>query len=115
MIVLLNKENPLPKQGCLPRYPYDIAGRNGSQVQSVANIIRPIAIEAPVVKPTIAIDDKEIDLNLEQYKHLIDPQWKAWHAKWIKKNGLSRWVQNAKIAEQDGKDKPRYFTWLLTK
>lgn len=82
-------------------------------MESVADIIRPIAIEAPVVKPTIAIDDKEIDLNLEQYKHLIDSQWKAWHAKWIKQHSLTKWIQIAKIAEQDGKDKAKYFTYLL--
>jgi len=84
-------------------------------VENIGSIIRPIAIEAPVVKPTIAIDDKEIDFNLEQYKHLIDPSWKAWHAKWIKTKGLQRWIQAAKIAEQDGKDKAKYFTWLLKK
>jgi len=68
-------------------------------VENIGSIIRPIAIEAPVVKPTIAIDDKEIDFNLEQYKYLIDPSWKAWHAKWIKTKGLQRWIQAAKIAE----------------
>lgn len=83
-------------------------------MESFKSITRPIAIAKAVERP-IAIDDKQIDYNLEQYKHLIDPNWKAWHAKWIKTHSLELWVKNAKVAEQDGKDKARYFTFLLKK
>lgn len=84
-------------------------------MENVASIIRPIANAKAEVKPTIAIDDKEIDYNLEQYQHLIDPKWKAWHAKWIKTHSMPEWIKLAKIAEQDGRDKPKYFTFLLKK
>lgn len=59
--------------------------------------------------------NKEIDLALIEYSHLIHPDWKAWHAGCIKKRGIAYWIKLAKVAEQEGKDKPRYFTWLLSK
>lgn len=87
---------------------------------------RPIAIENSKNKPIataternnikpIAIDDKQIDSCLKEYSHLISQDWKAWHAKWIKQNGIAKWTQLARIAQAEGKDKPRYFSFLLNK
>lgn len=73
-----------------------------------------IAIESKELKTiAIAIDDREIDLLLLDKQHLICKEFNAWYCKWIKSNGTEAFVRLASQAEQEGKDKPRYFSWLL--
>jgi len=62
---------------------------------------------------TIAIDDREIDLLLLDKQHLICKDFKAWYCKWIKSNGTQAFMRLASQAEQEGRDKPKYFSYLL--
>ena len=71
-----------------------------------------IAIEDKELN-TIAIDDREIDLLLLDKQHLICKEFKAWYCKWIKSNGTQAFVRLAAQADQEGKNKPKYFSWLL--
>ena len=84
-------------------------------MESSKEILNTIAIAKAEVKTPIAIDDKQVDLVLKEYSHLREESWKAWHAMQIKKHGVSWYVERCKIAEAEGKDPKRYFTWLLKK
>ena len=84
-------------------------------MESSKEILNTIAIVKTGTKTPIAIDDKQIDLVLKEYSHLREESWKAWHAMQIKEHGVSWYVERCKIAEAEGKDPKRYFTWLLNK
>lgn len=71
-----------------------------------------IAIESKELN-TIAIEDREIDLLLLDKADLICNEYRAWYCKWIKQHGVDKFLQLASRAEQEGKNKPRYFSWLL--
>lgn len=62
---------------------------------------------------TIVPDDKQIDLLLLDKRHLLSPEFNAWYCKWIKSYGVEAFHRLASRAEQEGKNKPRYFSWLL--
>lgn len=62
----------------------------------------------------IAIDDK-IDVLLQDYGDLYDPNYRKWHAKIMKQYGCETWERCARIARQDGSNPQRYFTWLLNR
>ena len=90
-----------------------------SQVESSQKILKnkttiATAIEKKLNNPiAIAIEDKEIDLLLSDYSHIICNDYKAWYAKMIKSIGAERFVGLAKTAEQEGSNPARYFSWLL--
>ncbi len=73
-----------------------------------------IAIEETNSNTTaIAIDDKEIDLILEDNKNVICHEFKGWYVKTLKLIGKDRFILLAKTAEQEGNNPARYFSWLL--
>lgn len=63
----------------------------------------------------IAIDDKKIDLILDDNKNLFHPDYRGWHAKWIKTHGAEIWLRCASTAKQEGRNPQRHMTWLLNR
>lgn len=72
-----------------------------------------LQLQKQKLKP-IAIDDREIDLVLEEYKSLRDINWTGWHAKHIKANGVDWYIRQCAIAKE-GNNPRRYLTWLIKK
>lgn len=72
----------------------------------------PIATEDTKLKP-IAIDDRYIDLLISENNDILCLDFKAWYCKCIKLIGADKFVQLASQARSEGKDKPKYFSWLL--
>lgn len=64
---------------------------------------------------TATVSDKQIDIVLSDYKHLISLDYIAWYSKCIKKIGVNKFIILCGIAEEIGKDKPKYLSWLLKK
>jgi len=83
----------------------NILNNNNSYSNSVNNL-KPIAI---------AIEDKKIDLILDENKDLYPDDYRKWHAKYIKQFGDELWLRCASTARQEGRDVQRYFVWLLNR
>jgi len=64
---------------------------------------------------TAIVSDKQIDIVLSDYKHLISTDYIAWYSKCIKKIGVDKFIILCGLAEENGKDKPKYLSWLLKK
>ena len=64
------------------------------------------------IKP-IAIEDKHIDLLINENNDILCLDFKAWYCKCIKLIGADKFVQLASQARNEGKNKPKYFSWLL--
>lgn len=62
---------------------------------------------------TTAVDEKQIDLALQDNSDLISSEFNAWYCKCIKKIGVAKFYELAASARQNGKNKARYFSWLL--
>ena len=62
---------------------------------------------------TTAVDNKKIDLALSDNSDLISPEFNGWYAKCIKQIGCNKFYELASLARQQGKNKSRYFSWLL--
>ena len=91
----------------------------GCQVESTSKILQKQKSETIAIEETnsnttaIAIDDREIDLVLEDYQNIICKEFTGWYAKTIKQIGKDRFILLAKTAEQEGANPARYFSWLL--
>lgn len=56
----------------------------------------------------------EYDNVVDDYKHLrLDDSFRKLHIFHAKRIGISKYIQLAKTAEQEGNNPARYFTWLL--
>lgn len=63
-----------------------------------------------------AVSNKSIDLLINDYSHLTGgttDRLSGWYASKVRQLGVSKFVQLAKTAEQEGKKPARYFSWLL--
>lgn len=61
----------------------------------------------------LQLNDKEIDLLLVDNSDIICWDFKAWYCKKIKVIGISKFLQLAAQARQEGREKSRYFSYLL--
>lgn len=68
------------------------------------------------VNPAVtAVSNKQIDALIEDYGDLTrsGKPMDGYYADTIRRLGVERWLQLAHVARVEGKNKPRYFNWLL--
>lgn len=75
-----------------------------------------VTLVTTAVTAVATIPNKNIDLIIDDYKHLtggINDRMSGWYAKIIRQRGIEYFIKQAKIAEKEGKNPARYLSWLL--
>lgn len=82
------------------------------ELLTAAAVKREINTAETAVRP---VDNKQIDYLIEEFGDLTGSgkSMNGFYAETIRRLGVNRWVALAKTAQQEGKNPPRYFSWLL--
>jgi hypothetical protein len=64
--------------------------------------------------PTIAIDNRSIDLVLDSYPQLVSEAYRAWHANQMKRLGVKTYIELAERAIKYGRNPQKLMSKLLS-